>query len=83
MPRLYARLGGWLTRGMSFDPYANQGGAAAWDPKASEESNRAADELFSSEKSEVHDDDLIPHDGNPEQPGELPDPDLDSSNASE
>ncbi|WP_403021745.1 hypothetical protein [Salinibacterium sp. GXW1014] len=68
---------------MSFDPFANQGGPAAWDPKASEESNRAADELFANERSEIHDDELIPNDGNPQQPGNLPDPDLESDEASE
>lgn len=68
---------------MSFDPYANQGGAAAWDPKATEESNRAADELFAAEGSEVRDDELIPNDGDPQQPGNLPDPDLESDAAEE
>ena len=31
---------------MSFDPYANQGGAAAWDPAAAAASKKAADDLF-------------------------------------
>lgn len=68
---------------MTFDPFANQGGAAAWDPKASEESSRAADELFAAERSEIRDDELIPHDGDPDQPGNLPDPDLESDAAEE
>lgn len=68
---------------MRFDPYENQGGAAAWDPKLTEESNKVADELFAAEKSEIHDDELIPSPGNPDQPGELPDPDLQSDAAEE
>lgn len=68
---------------MSFDPFANQGGAAAWDPQASDESNKTADALFAAEHSEIHDDELIPHDGDPEQPGNLPDPDLESDAAEE
>lgn len=83
MPRLYVCAPGWLTRRMTFDPFANQGGAAAWDAKAAAESNKAADELFAAEQSDVRDDELIPSGGNPEQPGEMPDPDLDSDAAEE
>lgn len=68
---------------MSFDPFANQGGPAAWDPEAAEQSSRAADEILASEHSEVHDDELIPNDGDPEQPGNLPDPDLETDAAEE
>jgi hypothetical protein len=68
---------------MTFDPYANQGGAAAWDATAAAESKKTADELFAAEDSEVRDDELIPSGGNPEQPGEMPDPDLESDAADE
>lgn len=90
---------------MTFDPFANQGGAAAWDPEATAKSNRDADALFAAEQSEIRDDELIPGEepqvgkqqnpgdrpndelipsaGNPEQPGELPDPDLGSDAAEE
>ncbi|PWB97931.1 hypothetical protein [Homoserinimonas hongtaonis] len=43
---------------MTFDPYANQGGAAAWDPAAAAASNEAADQLFAAEISDVSDADV-------------------------
>ncbi|TQL40385.1 hypothetical protein FB562_2719 [Homoserinimonas aerilata] len=33
---------------MTFDPFENQGGAAAWDPDAAAASKKAADKLFAS-----------------------------------
>ena len=41
---------------MTFDPFANQGGAAAWDPAAAAASNEAADQLFAADDGEFEDD---------------------------
>lgn len=38
---------------MSFDPYKNQGGAAAWDPAAAAASKKAADDLFGAQPEDV------------------------------
>lgn len=76
---------------MTFDPYANQGGAAAWDPDAAAASNEAADELFAAETSDVSDADVTDaeyldadlDDGTATQPYYLTEPDTERDDSSE
>jgi len=63
---------------MTFDQFANQGDTAAWDPEAAAATKKAAEKIFSSsgndDSVETDDEDAPKHD--PNQPGEVPDPDL-------
>jgi hypothetical protein len=66
---------------MTFDPYANQGDTAAWDPEAAAATKRAADKIFAvgpdgtAEPDETDDDDTsIKQD--PRPPDQVPDPDI-------
>ncbi|MHA6669787.1 hypothetical protein ACX3O0_13060 [Homoserinimonas sp. A447] len=64
---------------MTFDPYANQGDTAAWDPEAAAATKRAADKIFTvgpdGTTAEVDEDDTsLKQDPHP--PSEVPDPDI-------
>lgn len=74
---------------MTFDQFANQGDTAAWDPEAAAATKRASEKIFRSNKSDDSagadgsDGDSVGTDGDedapkhdPNQPGEVPDPDL-------
>jgi hypothetical protein len=44
---------------MTFDPYANQGGTAAWDPEQAAATKKAAEKLFAEADDEIEVDDVV------------------------
>lgn len=69
---------------MTFDPYANQGGSAAWDADAAAATKKAGEKLFAEADDDIEVDDVVTkRDAKPEreeqpeeQPGNVPDPDI-------
>lgn len=44
---------------MTFDPYANQGGTAAWDPEQAAATKKAAEKLFAEADGDIELDDVV------------------------
>lgn len=64
---------------MTFDQFANQGDTAAWDPEAAAATKKAAEKIFNSDPNDDSgetdgDEDATKH--GPNQPGDVPDPDI-------
>lgn len=80
---------------MTFDQFANQGGSAAWDGEEAAATKRAAEKIFATgtatngvdETTVSGEDDSLrkpepdgPEPDTPEQPGNVPDPDISVDN---